>query len=78
VQVGGKTAAFIAYQVQTSPVQMVPASLMVIPNSVVEASGGIEVDFENPGFHCTTVEGSKVVTWSLHGRTYALVSQEGK
>jgi len=23
------------------------------------------------------VEGYKVVTWSLHGRTYALVSEEG-
>ena len=77
VQVRGKPAAFISYQVQTSPEHVVPASLTVIPDSVVEASGGIEVNFNNLGFHYATVEGYKVVTWSLHGRTYALVSQEG-
>ena len=77
VQVRGKPAAFISYQVLTSPEHVVPASLTVIPDSVVEASGGIEVNFNNLGFHYATVEGYKVVTWSLHGRTYALVSQEG-
>ncbi len=77
VQVGGKAAAVIAYQVRTSPVQAVPASLMVVPDSVVEASGGIEVDFKSLRLHYATVEGYRVVTWSQHGRTYALVSQEG-
>jgi anti-sigma factor RsiW len=72
VQVGGKTAAFIAYEVPTSA-----ASLMVIPDSVAVASGGIEVDFKKVSFHYATVDGYKVVTWSVHGLTYALVSQEG-
>jgi anti-sigma factor RsiW len=72
VEVGGKTAAYIAYQMQTGPV-----SLMVTPVSVAVASGGVEVDFQKVTFHYGTVEGYKVVTWSVHGLTYALVSQEG-
>jgi anti-sigma factor RsiW len=72
VPVGGKTAAYIAYQMQTGPV-----SLMVTPDSVAVASGGVEVDFKKVSFHYGMVEGYKVVTWSLHGLTYALVSQEG-
>jgi anti-sigma factor RsiW len=72
VQIAGKPAAFIAYQMQTGPV-----SLVVTPDSVAVASGGVKVDFKKVSFHYRTVEGYKVVTWSLHGRTYALVSQEG-
>jgi anti-sigma factor RsiW len=69
---GGTTAVYIAYHMQTGPV-----SLIVIPDSVTIASGGIEVDFKKVSFHYRTVEGYKVVTWSQHGLTYALVSQEG-
>ena len=54
-----------------------PASLMVTPDSVAVASGGVEVDFKKVSFHYSMVEGYKVVTWSVHGLTYALVSQEG-
>ena len=72
VQVGGKAAAYIAYQMQSGPV-----SLMVTPNSVAVASGGVEVNFKKVSFHYGMVEGYRVVTWSLHGLTYALVSQEG-
>jgi anti-sigma factor RsiW len=72
VQVGGKTAAYVAYQMQTGLV-----SLMVTPDSVAVASGGMEVNFTKVSFHYTRVEGYKVVTWSVHGLTYALVSQEG-
>jgi hypothetical protein len=54
-----------------------PVSLMVTPDSVAVASGGVEVDFKKVSFHYRMVEDYKVVTWSLHGRTYALVSQEG-
>lgn len=72
VQVGGKTAVYIAYHMQTGP-----ASLIVTPDSVAVASGGVEVDYKKVSFHYRTVGGYKVVTWSLHGRTYALVSQEG-
>jgi len=77
LRVAGKPAAFIAYRVQTHRFQTAAASLMVTPDSVAIASGGIEVDFKKVSFHYATVEGYKVVTWSLHGLTYALVSQEG-
>jgi len=76
VQVGGKTAAFIAYRVQTTQLQTDAASLMVTPASVAVASGGVEVDFKKVSFHYARVQGYKVVTWSVHGLTYALVSQE--
>ena len=69
---GGRTAAYIAYQMQTGPV-----SLIVVPASVAVASGGVEVDFKKVIFHYRTVDGYKVVTWSQHELTYALVSQEG-
>lgn len=72
VQVGSKSAVFIAYQMGTGPV-----SLMVTPDSVAVASGGVKVDFKKVSFHYRMVEGYKVVTWSLRRRTYALVSQEG-
>jgi len=82
VQVGGKTAAFISYQVQAprlraTQVQASEASLMVAPDSVAVASGGVEVHFKKVSFHYATVGGYKVVTWSVHGLTYALVSNEG-
>ena len=77
VQVGGKTAAYIAYQLQMAPMQTAGASLMVTPDSVAVASGGVEVDYKKVSFHYAIVERYKVVTWSLHGLTYALVSQEG-
>ena len=69
---GGKTAVYIAYQMQSGLV-----SMMVVPDSMAIASGGIEVNFKKVTFHYRTVEGYKVVTWSVHGNTYALVSQEG-
>lgn len=72
VPVAGKTAVYIAYQMQTSP-----ASLLVTPDSVAVASGGVKVDFKKVSFHYRMVEDYKVVTWSLRGRTYALVSEEG-
>ena len=72
VQVSGKTAAYIAYQMQTGPV-----GLMVTPDSVAVASGGVQVDFKKVSFHYGRIAGYKVVSWSIHGLTYALVSQEG-
>ena len=77
VRVGGKAAAFIAYQVKMPTMQTTAASLIVTPDSVAVASGGIEVDFKKVSFHYATVDGYKVVTWSVHGLTYALVSEEG-
>jgi anti-sigma factor RsiW len=75
VQIGPKTAAFIAYKMQTGSTTL-PVSLMVTPNSVAVASGGVEVSFKKVSFHYGMVQGYRVVTWSLHGLTYALVSQE--
>jgi hypothetical protein len=70
--VGNKTATYIAYQMQSGPV-----SLMVAPDSVAVASGGVRVDYRKVSFHYETVEGYKVVTWSQHGLTYAEISHEG-
>lgn len=72
IQVDGKSAAYIAYRMQPGLV-----SLLVAPNSVAIASGGVEVKFAKVNFHYTTVDGYKAVTWSVHGLTYALISQEG-
>ena len=72
VRIGGKAAAYIAYQMQSGPV-----SLMVTPDSVAVASGGVEVNFKKVTFHYGMLDGFRIVTWSLHGLTYALVSQEG-
>jgi anti-sigma factor RsiW len=75
VQIGSETAAFIAYRMQTGSASL-PVSLMVAPDSVAVASGGVEVSFKKVSFHYGMVQGYRVVTWSLHGLTYALVSQE--
>jgi anti-sigma factor RsiW len=72
VQVSGKAAAYIAYQMQSDPV-----SLVIIPDSVAVASGGSQLSFKKVSFHYAMFEGYKVVTWSVHGLTYALVSKEG-
>jgi hypothetical protein len=77
VQVGGKTAAFVAYQMPTAQMPKAAVTLIVAPDSVALASGGVEANFKTVSFHYATIEGYKVVTWSLHGLTYALVSQEG-
>jgi hypothetical protein len=82
VQIGSNKAAFIAYRMEASLLRRTnatpaAASLMVIPASAATASGGLEVRFTKVSFHYATVEGYKVVTWSVHGLTYALVSGEG-
>jgi anti-sigma factor RsiW len=69
---GKNTAAYIAYAMRSDPV-----GLMVIPDSVAHASGGVVADFKNVSFHYSMVQGYKVVTWSIHGLTYGLVSREG-
>lgn len=68
----GKSSAFIAYQMDTGP-----ATLIISPETVAVASGGVEANFKRVSFHYATVEGYKVVTWTQHGRSYALVSNEG-
>jgi len=77
VHVGGQNAAYIAYRFEASALQTTAASLLVTPDSVAVASGGVEADFQKVNFHYAWVGQYKVVTWSQHGLTYALVSQEG-
>jgi anti-sigma factor RsiW len=72
VRVAGTTSAYVSYRTQNSS-----ASLLVTPDSAAAASGGIQVAFKKVTFHYATVNGYKVVTWSAHGLTYALVSDEG-
>lgn len=72
VEFHNKTSIYIAYQMQANPV-----SLIVTPVSVAIASGGVEAAFNKVSFHYYTIHKYKVVTWSVHGLTYALVSQEG-
>lgn len=77
VQVGGKNAAYIAYRFETAAFETTAASLLVTPDAVAVASGGVEAHFRKVKFHYAWVGPYKVVTWSQHGLTYALVSQEG-
>lgn len=72
IGIQNKMAAYIAYQMEPELV-----SLIVTPASVAVASGGIEAAFKNVRFHYYSIQGYKVVTWSVHGLTYALVSHEG-
>ena len=80
VRVGERTGIFLAYQVRTTHLQtemQSAASLTVAPDSVAQASGGIEVHSGKLDFHYSMIEGDNVVLWSQHGLTYALVSEEG-
>jgi hypothetical protein len=77
VRAKGKSAVFIAYQLKTGTRHTVSASLMIVPASLAVASGGVEAGFQKVIFHYSTVQGYKVVTWTQHGLTYALVSSEG-
>lgn len=72
VQIRSTTAAYIAYHMQPDAV-----SLIVVPVSAAVASGGVEAAFKKVTFHYYMIQDYKVVTWSVHGLTYALVSQEG-
>lgn len=76
VSVGGKTAAFVAYRILGAETHLASASLTVTPDSVAVATGGVEARFAKVSFHYSRVDGYKVVTWSSHGLTYTLVSQE--
>jgi anti-sigma factor RsiW len=49
-------------------------SLLVVSDSSARAEGGEEVQSGRLTFHDHNVDGFKVITWSNHGLTYALVS----
>jgi anti-sigma factor RsiW len=76
VRLGNKTGAYIAYQTSEPATPLTSVSLMVAPDSVGVATGGVEVHFNKVTFHYSRVDAYKVVTWSVHGLTYALVSNE--
>ena len=74
--VGSHAAAYISYVATASSNTSAAVGLIVAPDSAAVAGGGFEVDFPRVHFHYSTVHGFKVVTWSVHGMTYALVSEE--
>jgi anti-sigma factor RsiW len=76
VPIEGKNAAFIAYQMPGTHTPLAVVSLMITPDTVALAGGGVQAQFTKVSFHYSRLDGYKVVTWSVHGLTYALVSQE--
>jgi anti-sigma factor RsiW len=76
VPLEGKDIAFVAYQTPGTNTPLVTVSLMIAPDTVALAGGGVEAQFTKVSFHYSRLDGYKVVTWSVHGLTYALVSQE--
>lgn len=65
----GTPVAFVTYQKKTEKV-----SLLIAQGNCAPAAGGDEVRFSTLTFHHRTDDGFKVITWSNHGLTYALVS----
>jgi ribose 1,5-bisphosphokinase PhnN len=49
-------------------------SLLVASSKAAPVAGGDEVHFGDLTFHYRTENGFKVITWSNHGLSYALVS----
>jgi anti-sigma factor (TIGR02949 family) len=65
----GKYAALTTYEMKDQKI-----SLLVVSDESARAEGGEEVRSGRLTFHDHTVDGLKVITWSNHGLTYALVS----
>ena len=65
----GKPAALVMYETQNEKI-----SLLVDSGSSAVVAGGDEVRFGRLTFHYSTVSGFRVITWSTHGLSYALVS----
>jgi len=62
-------AAYVAYQMRTRPI-----SLVVTSDRVAQPTDGEEIVAKGITFHYNSINGLKVLTWSDHGLTYALVS----
>lgn len=62
-------AALVTYEKENEKI-----SLLVASSNSAPVSGGDEVRFGDLIFHYRTVDGFKVITWSNHGLSYALVS----
>jgi anti-sigma factor RsiW len=65
----GTHAALTTYEMKEQKI-----SLLVVSDKSARAQGGDEVQSGRLTFHDHTVGGFKVITWSNHGLTYALVS----
>jgi anti-sigma factor RsiW len=65
----GHDAALVIYEAQREKI-----SLLVASNNDAAIAGGDEVRFGNLVFHYFSREKFKVITWSNHGLSYALVS----
>jgi anti-sigma factor RsiW len=65
----GGYAALATYEMRGDKI-----SLLVVPTTSARAEGGEEIQSGRLTFHDHTVGGFKVITWSNHGLTYALVS----
>ena len=76
VPLEGTNVAFVAYQMPGTGTALASVSLVITPDTVALASGGVEAQFTKVQFHYVRLDGYKVVTWSVHGLTYALVAQE--
>ena len=65
----GNPAALVAYEKEKEKI-----SLLVASSNSAPVTGGDEVGFGDLTFHYRTDDGFKVITWSNHGLSYALVS----
>jgi mycothiol system anti-sigma-R factor len=65
----GSPAALVMYETQNDKI-----SLLVDSSSSAIVWGGDEIRFGRLTFHSRTDAGFKVITWSTHGLSYALVS----
>lgn len=65
----GSYAALTTYEMQGDKI-----SLLVVSDRSARAEGGEKVQAGRLTFHYHSNEGFKVITWSNHGLTYALVS----
>jgi mycothiol system anti-sigma-R factor len=65
----GNKAALVTYEKGRGKI-----SLLVASSNTAPVAGGDEVRFGDLTFHYRTNNGFKVITWSTHGLSYALVS----
>jgi hypothetical protein len=65
----GNPAALVAYEREKENI-----SLLVASSDSAPVAGGDEVRFGDLTFHYRTNDGFKMITWSNHGLSYALVS----
>jgi anti-sigma factor (TIGR02949 family) len=65
----GSPAAFVMYETRSEKI-----SLLVDLSKVATVAGGEEVRFGKLTFHYRNESGFRVITWSSHGLSYALVS----